>query len=49
MNDICLIEPCLTFFVQDEVFHIPQAQRFCSGHFGDYDAKITTFPGLYVA
>ncbi|KAK4155846.1 glycosyltransferase [Chaetomidium leptoderma] len=33
---------------QDEVFHIPQAQTYCSGHFWDWDDKITTPPGLYL-
>lgn len=32
----------------DEVFHIPQAQRYCQGRFLEWDPKITTFPGLYV-
>lgn len=32
--------------VQDEVFHIPQAQRYCEGRFRDWDDKITTPPGL---
>ncbi|KAL2165046.1 hypothetical protein VTH06DRAFT_342 [Thermothelomyces fergusii] len=32
----------------DEVFHIPQAQRYCAGHFWDWDDKITTPPGLYL-
>ncbi|CAE8724566.1 unnamed protein product [Polarella glacialis] len=32
----------------DEVFHIPQAQRYCEGRFEEWDEKITTFPGLYV-
>eukprot|EP00438_Fugacium_kawagutii_P036348 Skav232461 [mRNA] locus=scaffold75:90035:91390:- [translate_table: standard] len=33
----------------DEVFHIPQAQRYCDGNFTDWDPKITTFPGLYLS
>jgi len=33
----------------DEIFHVPQAQRYCRGHFGHWDDKITTFPGLYLA
>ncbi|KAL2016327.1 hypothetical protein VTK56DRAFT_3868 [Thermocarpiscus australiensis] len=32
----------------DEVFHIPQAQRYCEGRFRDWDDKITTPPGLYL-
>jgi len=31
----------------DEVFHVPQAQRYCNGRFSEWDPKITTFPGLY--
>lgn len=33
----------------DEVFHIPQAQRYCEGKFypDGWDSKITTFPGVY--
>lgn len=34
---------------KDEVFHIPQAQRYCLMHFRDWDDKITTPPGLYVS
>ncbi|XP_063237574.1 putative Dol-P-Glc:Glc(2)Man(9)GlcNAc(2)-PP-Dol alpha-1,2-glucosyltransferase [Bacillus rossius redtenbacheri] len=32
----------------DEVFHIPQAQKYCSGMFYEWDPKITTLPGLYL-
>uniref|UniRef100_A0A1B6CLY3 Dol-P-Glc:Glc(2)Man(9)GlcNAc(2)-PP-Dol alpha-1,2-glucosyltransferase n=1 Tax=Clastoptera arizonana TaxID=38151 RepID=A0A1B6CLY3_9HEMI len=32
----------------DEVFHIPQAQKFCNGSFFEWDQKITTLPGLYL-
>ncbi|KAI9158203.1 Alpha-1,2 glucosyltransferase alg-10 [Paramyrothecium foliicola] len=32
----------------DEVFHIPQAQRYCQGRFREWDDKITTPPGLYL-
>ncbi|KAF2745763.1 glycosyltransferase family 59 protein [Sporormia fimetaria CBS 119925] len=32
----------------DEVFHVPQAQRFCEGNY-NWDPKITTPPGLYFA
>jgi alpha-1,2-glucosyltransferase len=33
----------------DELFHIPQAQRYCEGKFypDEWDSKITTFPGVY--
>lgn len=37
-----------TCLLQDEVFHIPQAQAYCEGKFGIWDDKITTPPGLYV-
>ncbi|KAJ4308738.1 glucosyltransferase [Fusarium piperis] len=32
----------------DEVFHIPQAQKYCKGKFLEWDDKITTPPGLYL-
>ncbi|OAQ90118.1 glucosyltransferase [Purpureocillium lilacinum] len=32
----------------DEVFHIPQAQKYCEGKFREWDDKITTPPGLYL-
>ena len=32
----------------DEIFHIPQAQRYCDGNFTQWDDKITTLPGLYL-
>ncbi|KAI9124776.1 hypothetical protein K1719_004103 [Acacia pycnantha] len=31
----------------DEIFHIPQAQKYCKGDFGSWDPMITTPPGLY--
>ncbi|KAF8472087.1 DIE2/ALG10 family-domain-containing protein [Kalaharituber pfeilii] len=31
----------------DEVFHIPQAQRYCDGKWMEWDDKITTPFGLY--
>ncbi|KAG0450777.1 hypothetical protein HPP92_026578 [Vanilla planifolia] len=31
----------------DEIFHIRQAQRYCSGDFKTWDPMITTPPGLY--
>ncbi|KAG9327202.1 hypothetical protein KVV02_000918 [Mortierella alpina] len=32
----------------DEIFHIPQAQRYCNGDYWTWDQKLTTPPGLYV-
>lgn len=32
----------------DEIFHVPQAQRYCEGNFTHYDPKLTTPPGLYL-
>ncbi|QQP36941.1 Dol-P-Glc:Glc(2)Man(9)GlcNAc(2)-PP-Dol alpha-1_2-glucosyltransferase [Caligus rogercresseyi] len=32
----------------DEVFHIPQVQKYCAGSFTSWDPKITTLPGLYL-
>jgi len=32
----------------DEIFHVPQVQKYCSGNFTDWDPKITTLPGLYL-
>ncbi|KAI7872910.1 alpha-2-glucosyltransferase Alg10 [Spinellus fusiger] len=32
----------------DEIFHVPQVQRYCSGHYATWDPKLTTPPGLYV-
>ncbi|KAL6353493.1 hypothetical protein LRP88_13988 [Fusarium phalaenopsidis] len=32
----------------DEIFHIPQAQKYCEGKFLEWDDKITTPPGLYL-
>ena len=34
--------------VVDEIFHVPQAQRYCAGDWQAWDAKITTPPGVYV-
>ncbi|XP_054790785.1 dol-P-Glc:Glc(2)Man(9)GlcNAc(2)-PP-Dol alpha-1,2-glucosyltransferase-like [Prosopis cineraria] len=31
----------------DEIFHIPQVQKYCKGDFGSWDPMITTPPGLY--
>ncbi|KAJ3290580.1 glucosyltransferase [Borealophlyctis nickersoniae] len=30
----------------DEIFHIPQAQRYCNGDYFTWDPKLTTPPGL---
>lgn len=30
----------------DEIFHIPQAQKYCQGRWSEWDNKITTPPGL---
>jgi len=32
----------------DEIFHIPQALRYLSNRFTEWDDKITTLPGLYL-
>lgn len=32
----------------DEIFHVPQAQKYCNGSFNSWDPKITTLPGLYL-
>ncbi|PSS05152.1 DIE2/ALG10 family-domain-containing protein [Coniella lustricola] len=32
----------------DEIFHIPQAQKYCQGRWSYWDDKITTPPGLYL-
>ncbi|KAF9359849.1 putative Dol-P-Glc:Glc(2)Man(9)GlcNAc(2)-PP-Dol alpha-1,2-glucosyltransferase, partial [Mortierella sp. NVP85] len=32
----------------DEIFHVPQAQRYCQGDFWTWDPKLTTPPGLYI-
>ena len=32
----------------DEIFHIPQAQKYCNGTYDEWDPKITTLPGLYL-
>ena len=34
---------------QDEPFHVRQTRQYCGGNWTDWDPKITTFPGLYVA
>nr|XP_023666793.1 putative Dol-P-Glc:Glc(2)Man(9)GlcNAc(2)-PP-Dol alpha-1,2-glucosyltransferase [Paramormyrops kingsleyae] len=32
----------------DEIFHVPQAQKYCEGNFNEWDPMITTLPGLYL-
>ena len=32
----------------DEIFHIPQAQKYCHYKFQEWDPKITTLPGIYL-
>uniref|UniRef100_W5UE50 Dol-P-Glc:Glc(2)Man(9)GlcNAc(2)-PP-Dol alpha-1,2-glucosyltransferase n=1 Tax=Ictalurus punctatus TaxID=7998 RepID=W5UE50_ICTPU len=32
----------------DEIFHVPQAQKYCEGKFTEWDPMITTLPGLYL-
>eukprot|EP00794_Sanderia_malayensis_P005984 gene5984-6680_t len=32
----------------DEIFHVPQAQAYCSYNFSAWDNKITTLPALYI-
>ncbi|XP_065909694.1 dol-P-Glc:Glc(2)Man(9)GlcNAc(2)-PP-Dol alpha-1,2-glucosyltransferase-like isoform X2 [Dysidea avara] len=32
----------------DEIFHIPQVQRYCHGNYSYWDPMITTLPGLYL-
>ncbi len=32
----------------DEIFHVPQATAFAQRRYSHWDAKITTFPGLYI-
>lgn len=32
----------------DELFHVPQAQKYCQGRFNEWDPMITTLPGLYL-
>ena len=34
--------------LKDEIFHVPQAQKYCNGNFRSWDPMITTPPGLYV-
>ncbi|PFX18520.1 putative Dol-P-Glc:Glc(2)Man(9)GlcNAc(2)-PP-Dol alpha-1,2-glucosyltransferase [Stylophora pistillata] len=32
----------------DEIFHVPQVQKYCDYKFDEWDPKITTLPGLYL-
>lgn len=32
--------------LQDEIFHVPQAQAYCDGDWGYWDSALTTPPGL---
>ena len=36
----------LLMILQDEIFHIPQAQQYCAYNFSHWDPMITTLPGL---
>ena len=36
-------------YLQDEPFHVPQAQAYCNGEWSTWDPKITTPPGLYIS
>ena len=33
----------------DEIFHVPQAQRYCGGDWSYWNPMITTLPGLYIS
>lgn len=33
----------------DEPFHVGQTKAYCAGYWSQWDAKITTFPGLYAS
>jgi hypothetical protein len=48
VSHICNYAMFIPFNMQDEIFHIPQAQHYCRGEFSSWDPKITTFPGLYL-
>jgi alpha-1,2-glucosyltransferase len=43
-----LINVAVTQPYMDEIFHVPQTQRFCALDFTHWDDKITTLPGLYL-
>ncbi|GLJ06630.1 hypothetical protein SUGI_0043470 [Cryptomeria japonica] len=42
-----LVNRIVTDPYMDEIFHAPQAQRYCKGDFKTWDPMITTLPGLY--
>ena len=42
-----VVMPIIHMWLQDEVYHIRQTQRFCAGSF-EYDPMITTLPGVYI-
>ncbi|KAI8904378.1 alpha-2-glucosyltransferase Alg10 [Gorgonomyces haynaldii] len=42
-----LVNTVVTQAYMDEIFHIPQAMRYCQLDFSVYDPKLTTPPGLY--
>ncbi|KAI9293119.1 hypothetical protein K502DRAFT_338170 [Neoconidiobolus thromboides FSU 785] len=43
-----LINQNLSLPYMDEIFHIPQVQKYCNGNYTNYDPKLTTPPGLYL-
>ncbi|KNC82966.1 hypothetical protein SARC_04759 [Sphaeroforma arctica JP610] len=44
---VAFVNSVVTVPYMDEIFHIPQAQRYCQLDF-TWDDKITTLPGLYL-
>lgn len=36
----------ISWVLQDEIFHVGQAQTYCAGRLREWDPKITTPPGL---
>eukprot|EP00667_Euglena_gracilis_P030995 EG_transcript_43875 len=44
----CLLNAVVPKPYMDEVFHIPQAERYLAGNFSHWDPKITTPPALYL-
>jgi len=43
-----LVDSVVPHPYMDEIFHIPQTERYLAGDFGSWDPKITTPPFLYV-
>ncbi|CAO3613505.1 unnamed protein product [Cunninghamella blakesleeana] len=43
-----VVNKVVTTPYMDEIFHVPQAQRYCYGDYTTWDPKLTTPPGLYV-